>query len=140
MPSSHAQFVAFFSVYITLWMFLRNRHLTPAYRYGLSTLALTAAICISLSRVYLSYHTPKQVLAGTSVGVLLGITWYLFTGFVRSTPLRFAGRRVWEWVMWFGGFLWAKDMCLDVDLVEHDWNVWNSRVNGVSGNSKVKVR
>ncbi|KAJ1555287.1 hypothetical protein HK405_002809, partial [Cladochytrium tenue] len=50
MPSSHAQFMAFFAVQASL---------------------------LVIFRVHLYYHTTAQVLTGLHIGVLLGVIWFL---------------------------------------------------------------
>ncbi|MBZ3889515.1 Dolichyldiphosphatase 1 [Sciurus carolinensis] len=59
MPSSHSQFMWFFSVYSFLFLYLR---------------------------VYLLYHTWSQVLYGGIAGSLMAIAWFVFTQEV-LTPL-----------------------------------------------------
>ncbi|TKA61722.1 hypothetical protein B0A49_09999, partial [Cryomyces minteri] len=72
MPSSHAQFVFFFSVSLTLFLLLRHNpyalHASPTHiptsfaeRALLSLAALASAAAVAGSRIYLNYHTPKQV-------------------------------------------------------------------------------
>ncbi len=38
---------------------------------------------VCLSRIYLAYHTPNQVLAGVSIGILTGISWSTFLVFMK---------------------------------------------------------
>ena len=74
MPSSHAQFVAYFSISLTLFLILRHTPpkrpipshtpLSMVTRVGLSILAMACAFLVAWSRIYLNYHTPKQVLVG----------------------------------------------------------------------------
>ncbi|XP_064027319.1 dolichyldiphosphatase 1 isoform X2 [Pogoniulus pusillus] len=59
MPSSHAQFIWFFSVYSFLFLYLR---------------------------VYLLYHTWSQVLYGGVAGSIMAIAWFAFTQEI-LTPL-----------------------------------------------------
>ena len=98
MPSSHAQFVAFFSITLTLFLLFRHvPHPTETHtpftffqRLLLSILALASAAAVASSRIYLNYHTPKQVLVGCAAGAVFAIVWFGFT-----TYLRRAG-----WVDW----------------------------------------
>ncbi|CAH1271482.1 DOLPP1 [Branchiostoma lanceolatum] len=82
MPSSHAQFMWFFSTYIVLFLYVRLhqsytstllenmwKHLTAVGVFLLSML-------VSYSRVYLRYHTTVQVAAGAAAGIPLGIVWF----------------------------------------------------------------
>ena len=76
MPSSHAQFVAFFAVYLGLWVVVRHdpwknteskTHVpTPMWqRVGLALLAMGGAVAVAQSRMYVlrpKYHPNGQVL------------------------------------------------------------------------------
>uniref|UniRef100_A0A673TQW7 Dolichyldiphosphatase n=1 Tax=Suricata suricatta TaxID=37032 RepID=A0A673TQW7_SURSU len=92
MPSSHSQFMWFFSVYSFLFLYLRMhqtnnaRFLDLLWRHVLSLGLLTAAFLVSYSRVYLLYHTWSQVLCGGLAGSLMAIAWFAFTQEV-LTPL-----------------------------------------------------
>ncbi|KAM6215178.1 dolichyldiphosphatase 1 [Rhynchocyon petersi] len=92
MPSSHSQFMWFFSVYSFLFLYLRMhqtnnaRFLDLLWRHVLSLGLLTAAFLVSYSRVYLLYHTWSQVLYGGIAGSLMAIAWFVFTQEV-LTPL-----------------------------------------------------
>ncbi|TEA29610.1 hypothetical protein DBR06_SOUSAS510192, partial [Sousa chinensis] len=85
MPSSHSQFMWFFSVYSFLFLYLRMhqtnnaRFLDLLWRHVLSLGLLTVA-------VYLLYHTWSQVLYGGIAGGLMAIAWFVFTQEV-LTPL-----------------------------------------------------
>ncbi|XP_060010108.1 dolichyldiphosphatase 1 isoform X2 [Lagenorhynchus albirostris] len=92
MPSSHSQFMWFFSVYSFLFLYLRMhqtnnaRFLDLLWRHVLSLGLLTVAFLVSYSRVYLLYHTWSQVLYGGIAGGLMAIAWFVFTQEV-LTPL-----------------------------------------------------
>jgi dolichyldiphosphatase len=76
MPSSHAQFVAFFAVYLGLWVVVRHdpwknteskTHVpTPMWqRVGLALLAIGGAVAVAQSRMYaleLDYRPVERVL------------------------------------------------------------------------------
>lgn len=130
MPSSHAQFVSFFS--ITLALFLLFRHVphptdthTPftfVQRLILSILALVSAALVAVSRIYLSYHTPKQVLVGCLAGTIFAVLWFGFT-----TYLRRAG-----WVEWIletdlARLFRVRDLVIQEDLVDSGWARWVER-------------
>ncbi|XP_032905236.1 dolichyldiphosphatase 1 isoform X2 [Amblyraja radiata] len=59
MPSSHSQFIWFFSIYSLLFLYLR---------------------------VYLMYHSWSQVIYGVIAGGVMGATWFIFTQEI-LTPL-----------------------------------------------------
>ncbi|XP_078185336.1 dolichyldiphosphatase 1 isoform X1 [Callithrix jacchus] len=92
MPSSHSQFMWFFSVYSFLFLYLRMhqtnnaRFLDLLWRHVLSLGLLAAAFLVSYSRVYLLYHTWSQVLYGGIAGGLMAVAWFIFTQEV-LTPL-----------------------------------------------------
>ncbi len=72
MPSSHAQFVAFFAVYIGLWVVVRHdpwkaneskTHVpTPMWqRVGLAIAAMAGAVAVAQSRMYVSNLTVAMI-------------------------------------------------------------------------------
>ncbi|CAK4029996.1 related to CAX4 [Lecanosticta acicola] len=95
MPSSHAQYVGFFSVYLTLFLLFRHdphnhpnaskSHVpTPLWqRLGLALLSIACAAAVAQSRIYLNYHTPRQVYIGVTAGVVCAIGWFIVTSFAR---------------------------------------------------------
>ncbi|EME48147.1 hypothetical protein DOTSEDRAFT_147397 [Dothistroma septosporum NZE10] len=95
MPSSHAQFVAYFSAFLTLFLLFRhdpnnhphasNTHLPiPLWqRLGLAALSLVSAAAVAQSRIYLNYHTPKQVYIGIGAGVSCAAAWFVVTSAAR---------------------------------------------------------
>ncbi|KAI5743853.1 dolichyldiphosphatase 1 [Diaphorina citri] len=85
MPSSHAQFMWFFSTYILCFVVVRLRYNNSTYKYEsywkgfivLSSLLLTCIV--SYSRIYLLYHTWNQILYGAIIGSILGTGWFIVT-------------------------------------------------------------
>ena len=141
MPSSHAQFMAFFSIYLTLFLLLRHRPSTPplgrsltakfldsiypspeAQRYLASAGAVLLATLVAFSRTYLNYHTSRQVLIGCSAGVTSGIAWFLVTSLARSDGL-LAVLLDLELCKW----LRLRDLVVEEDLVECGWKEWEKR-------------
>ncbi|XP_077161521.1 dolichyldiphosphatase 1 [Paroedura picta] len=92
MPSSHSQFMWFFSVYSFLFLYLRMhqtnnaRFLDLLWRHVLSVFLLTVAFLVSYSRVYLMYHTWSQVTYGGVVGSMMAGLWFVITQEI-LTPL-----------------------------------------------------
>ena len=130
MPSSHAQFVAFFSVSLTLFLLIRHApspSLThtpfPIWQRGLlSIVACLCAAAVALSRIYLSYHTPKQVLVGCAAGAISAIVWFAITSILRS----------YGWIEWaldtkLAEMLRFRDLVITEDLVDAGWGRWVDR-------------
>ena len=127
MPSSHAQFVAYFSLSLTLFLLLRHRP-TPSsthtplsfpLRLFLSVLSISSAGTVAVSRVYLNYHTPKQVLVGFGAGAIFAIAWFIFT-----TLLRTSGTLDILLDTWLARELRLRDLVTTEDLVQSGWLRW----------------
>ena len=130
MPSSHAQFVAFFAVNLSLFLLFRHvPHPTETHtpfsfgqRLALSVAALASAAAVAGSRIYLSYHTPKQVLVGCAAGATFAVLWFGVTAFLRRTG----------WVEWFldtylARLFRVRDLVIQEDLVDSGWARWVER-------------
>jgi dolichyldiphosphatase len=130
MPSSHSQFVTFFS--ISLGLFLLLRHVpTPSTTHSpssliervfLSCVACLCAAAVVISRVYLNYHTPKQVIVGCAAGAFSAIAWFMVTTYLRR----------YGWVEWALGMrvaeiLRMRDLVVTEDLVDAGWVRWQDR-------------
>ncbi|KAK0894012.1 hypothetical protein LTR02_012509 [Friedmanniomyces endolithicus] len=133
MPSSHAQFVAFFSAFLTLFLLFRhNPHHphasstdapTPYWqRLSLALLSMVSAGAVAQSRVYLYYHTPRQVYVGLLAGVLCAVAWFAVTSAARH----------WRWVdealdTSLARWLRLRDLVVNEDLVDAGWERWELR-------------
>ncbi|OBA16906.1 uncharacterized protein OGAPODRAFT_38952, partial [Ogataea polymorpha] len=85
MPSSHAQFMAFFVTYMSLRMFLQWP--TPVERstkIGLSVLLVAAQVLVCYSRLYFEYHDLAQIWVGTLLGQVLGSLCFLVVALLRD--------------------------------------------------------
>ncbi|RGB33524.1 hypothetical protein C1646_625241 [Rhizophagus diaphanus] len=74
MPSSHAQFISYFATFASIYLitFHNNSRKFPII------LGLIIFSClVSYSRVYLIYHTTKQVIVGNIFGLTFAIFWYI---------------------------------------------------------------
>ena len=141
MPSSHAQFLAFYSTSLILFLLFRHRPQTIStkastkepfpyslypsaniQRFLVSGIALVLAACVALSRIYLNYHTARQVLVGCSTGALSAVSWFLFTNWLRHTGLLhfLINLELCKWLR-------LRDLVVEEDLVESGWREWNSR-------------
>lgn len=130
MPSSHSQYVAFFALSLTFFLLLRHvpnqtspyASSTFAERAALSVLACIGSAAVSVSRVYLNYHTPRQVLAGYAAGVIFAIFWFFFT-----TYLRRAGWIDWALDTQLARMARVRDLVVSEDLVEAGWQRWEAK-------------
>ncbi|KAI9778313.1 MAG: hypothetical protein M1816_004134 [Peltula sp. TS41687] len=152
MPSSHAQFVAYFAATLALFLLLRHQprpspsptHLTqpsrvsapksktssqnnhPPLSWGLRAtfagLALLGAVAVAVSRVYLRYHTPKQVAVGCAAGLACAVGWFAFTGWLRRMGVVDALLES-EVVRLFR----VRDLVVTEDLSEAGWERWEGR-------------
>ena len=133
MPSSHAQFVAFFATYLSLFVLLRHNphhehasstHLpTPLWqRAGLALAAFGGAAAVAQSRLYLYYHTPKQVYLGCAAGALCAVGWFALTEMARHYGLV-------DWALDtpLAKWLRLRDLVVNEDLVDAGWERWEMR-------------
>lgn len=92
MPSSHSQFMWFFATYVIYFVFIRLHHmnnnttLENVWKAVITFSCVSLAVLVTISRVYLQYHTWRQVLFGALVGFLFGSVWFALTYLV-FTPL-----------------------------------------------------
>lgn len=134
MPSSHAQFVAFFSLSLTLFLLFRHVPKQPTSshtplsfmsRVVLSGIALAIAGLVAWSRIYLNYHTPKQVLVGVSAGLIISAAWFVITTIVRRTGLL-------SWVLDqpITRLFRMRDLVVEEDLCQSGWEKWEVKRAG----------
>jgi len=140
MPSSHSQFVSFFSVSLALFLLLRHQPsvghhngagaaIYPTYKQStllerllLSILALAGAASVCASRIYLSYHTPKQVMVGVLAGAVFALVW-----FVSTTILRRSGWVEWSLDTQLARLVRLRDLIVTEDLQDAGWARWDER-------------
>lgn len=75
-PSSHSQYMCFFSMYCTLLATRRLQFDDEFRRTFVALLPWPFALTVMYSRVYLGYHTTPQIIAGGSLGMILGAGWF----------------------------------------------------------------
>lgn len=150
MPSSHAQFVAFWSLSLALFLLVRHRprprprddgrvdgpdghdqhdqrdqhdHDAAPWsrraRLAVSLAALALAALVAWSRVYLGYHSPRQVLAGALVGALCAAAWFAATALLRRSG----------WLAWVldtrpAAALRLRDLAVHEDVCQAGWEKW----------------
>ncbi|CAH2104797.1 unnamed protein product [Euphydryas editha] len=82
MPSSHAQFVWFFSIYVLYFFAIRLHHInnnsiiSALWRIIIVGSCLILSLIVSIGRVYLHYHTTAQVIVGGIIGVIFATIWF----------------------------------------------------------------
>ncbi|RDW89174.1 acid phosphatase haloperoxidase-2 [Coleophoma cylindrospora] len=145
MPSSHAQFVSFFSISLTLFLLLRHtppKRPTPTHtplsmveRVGLSALALGNASLVAWSRTYLSYHTNKQVLVGCLAGTLSAVVWFIIT-----TAIRRSGLLLYILDHPFTRLFRMRDLVVEEDLAQSGWEKWESKRASRTKATSTKVK
>lgn len=132
MPSSHAQFVAYFSITLTLFLLFRHtppKQPTPLHkpldlptRIVLSILALLSAASVAWSRTYLNYHTEKQVLVGCAAGAVTAVLWFFAT-----TMLRKMGLLGWILGTPIVRHFRMRDLVVEEDLCQAGWEKWERK-------------
>uniref|UniRef100_A0A0K8TNR3 Dolichyldiphosphatase n=1 Tax=Tabanus bromius TaxID=304241 RepID=A0A0K8TNR3_TABBR len=123
MPSSHSQFIWFFSTYVTLFVVIRLHHMNnnaPLERAArflvlLTSWILTALVCIS--RIYLRYHSWAQVIVGSIVGMLTGGSWFCLIHIVLSPMFP----HIVSWKI--SEFLLLRDMTLIPNILWFEYTV-----------------
>jgi len=87
MPSSHSQFMFFFTTYTVLFLLKRLHHNSPLEKVVRGVVIALCSIVTALvcyGRIYLLYHTISQVVIGALIGALYGIVWFLFVHVILS--------------------------------------------------------
>jgi dolichyldiphosphatase len=135
MPSSHAQFVAFWSVYVALFLLRRytppkvmgyrsstHRPWSLGERVGVVLVGFGMAGLTAWSRVYLGYHSPRQVVWGSTAGAVIAVAWYVVVGVVRDTAL-------WGWALEhpLSRRMRVRDLIIEEDMCQAGWEKWEDR-------------
>ncbi|KAK3359998.1 phosphatidic acid phosphatase type 2/haloperoxidase [Lasiosphaeria hispida] len=152
MPSSHAQFACFWAVALSLFLLVRHRPRHPpapvpgkdakgrtpsrlaaieryahepwslAQRTLVSGGAVTLAGLVGWSRVYLGYHTGKQVLVGCAAGSVSAVAWFAVTYVARET-----GLLAWALEVPVARWFRLRDLVVEEDLCQAGWEKWEGR-------------
>ncbi|KAM0558538.1 hypothetical protein ACHAPJ_004733 [Fusarium lateritium] len=137
MPSSHAQFVAFWSVSLALFLLVRHkpprvlrgradsslhRPWSVLERVAVSVVGAAIAAATAWSRVYLNYHTPKQVVVGSVAGVVSAVGWFVIVAIARQTG----------WLSWaletpLARAFRVRDLVVEEDMCQAGWEKWEER-------------
>ncbi|KAK4127800.1 PAP2-domain-containing protein [Parathielavia appendiculata] len=174
MPSSHAQFVVYWAVALSLFLTVRHRPraqagfagggraesggakqgkgepalrdvhraykegglaaasvsieayahapLTLTQRAMVSASVMVVAALVAWSRVYLGYHTVRQVLAGCVAGAGCGAAWFAVTYMLRET-----GWLAWALELPPARWFRIRDLVVAEDLCQAGWEKWEER-------------
>ena len=145
MPSSHAQFVAYFSAFLLLFMLFRHdphnhphasgTHVPIPYwqRVLLSVAAIVCAAAVAQSRIYLNYHRPRQVYVGVAAGIACATAWFIAIGVARKYG-------VIDWLLDLPPARWARlrDLVINEDLVDAGWERWEKRRQARASNGDLQ--
>ncbi|KAH7188585.1 uncharacterized protein B0J16DRAFT_337533 [Fusarium flagelliforme] len=137
MPSSHAQFVAFWSVSLALFLLVRHnpprvlkgranssvhRPWSIAERIAVSMAGAAIAAATAWSRVYLNYHTPKQVVVGCTAGAVSAVGWFVIVAVMRQT-----GWLGWALETSLARAFRVRDLVVEEDMCQAGWEKWEER-------------
>ena len=153
MPSSHAQFAGFWALTMALFLLVRyeskkssmafttskaasgaaavgtvtswhkRTSLSLFERIAASIAAFVVAFFIAWSRVYLHYHTPRQVLVGFAAGLVVGAGWFGVTSLAR-----FTGLLAWGLQLPPAQYLRFRDLALEADPLQPGWEKWQAQL------------
>lgn len=131
MPSSHAQFVAYWSVFLALFLLVRHvpankskssRPWSLVERVAVTATCGVLAAATAWSRVYLGYHTTKQVLVGSAVGAFTAVAWFVVT-----TVARKIGLLGWALDTPLAKMLRVRDLVVEEDMCQAGWEKWEDK-------------
>ncbi|KAF9096818.1 Dolichyldiphosphatase 1 [Mortierella sp. AM989] len=120
MPSSHSQFMAYFSTYMVILMFRRGIEPGAIIPQLVCAAVVIWSGLVVYSRVHLFYHTWQQVAAGTICGCAFALIYYqIVNRIVRPMGIL-------EWIVdhpW-AKLLHIKDTDAIPDLAKFEWEMW----------------
>ncbi|KAH6626210.1 hypothetical protein B0J18DRAFT_134854 [Chaetomium sp. MPI-SDFR-AT-0129] len=99
-----------------------HTHWTLPQRFLVSAGAVLVAALVAWSRVYLGYHTVRQVLAGCAAGVVCGVGWFTATYVLRET-----GLLAWGLETPPARWLRIRDLVVVEDLPQAGWEKWEGK-------------
>lgn len=123
MPSAHSQFMGFVAGYAILKLWLQVTSLRKQTKAASSVAAVVLVALVAFSRVYLYYHTAKQVVYGVLLGVAIGVSWFLVVCLMREVGLV-------DWVLeWrVSKMLYMKDSFSSSPVtLQDEYEMWVAR-------------
>ena len=112
-----------------------HTHWTTTQRAGASAGALVVAALVAWSRVYLGYHSVRQVVAGCVAGAGCGAAWFAVTYVLRET-----GVLAWGLEMPVARWFRVRDLVVGEDLCQAGWEKWEERRRGVVERERERER
>ncbi|KAL8418267.1 hypothetical protein RB594_001759 [Gaeumannomyces avenae] len=91
-------------------------------RLAASAVAFGLAGLVAWSRVYLGYHTTRQVLVGLAAGLASAAAWFALTAAARS-----CGLLGWAVGLPAARLLRLRDLVVEEDLCQAGWEKWEER-------------
>lgn len=124
MPSAHAQFAAFTGISAVCFLLARGcpSSVPPPLRATVAAAAVVGSSVIAAARVYLGYHTPRQVLAGYTAGAVAAVAWVGATVWARRAGLL-------TWMLGWPLMRWmqVRDLLPELEPAAAGWQVWEAR-------------
>ncbi|KAF9038497.1 hypothetical protein BJ165DRAFT_1531586 [Panaeolus papilionaceus] len=122
-PSSHSQYMAYFTAFLTCHLYFRHRFTSSGYvlldklwRASVYSALFAWTGAVAYSRYYLGYHTPYQILWGLIIGAVLGISLYILAILIpQRAPSSFLGQ--------IKAFLLDNPVSVWVQLRD-GWSIW----------------
>ncbi|AEO56231.1 hypothetical protein MYCTH_2300923 [Thermothelomyces thermophilus ATCC 42464] len=99
-----------------------HSHWTMAQRVVVSAGALLVAGLVAWSRVYLGYHTVRQVVAGSAAGAGCAAAWFAVTYLMRET-----GMVAWALELPPARWFRMRDLVVEEDLCQAGWEKWQEK-------------
>lgn len=99
-----------------------HSHWTMGQRVAVSAGALLVAGLVAWSRVYLGYHTVRQVVAGCAAGAGCAAAWFAVTYLMRET-----GVLAWALELPPARWLRIRDLVVEEDLCQAGWEKWEEK-------------
>ncbi|EAQ90585.1 hypothetical protein CHGG_02520 [Chaetomium globosum CBS 148.51] len=99
-----------------------HSHWTLGQRVVVSGGGLFVAGLVAWSRVYLGYHSVRQVLAGCAAGAGCAVAWFAVTYLMREM-----GLVAWALDMPLARWLRMRDLVVVEDLCQAGWEKWEER-------------
>ena len=103
----------------------RDRPWSVLERALVSVLGVVVAALVAWSRIYLGYHTTRQVLVGTGAGVVSALAWFFFTA-----ELRRSGWLHWGLQTRLARALRTRDLIVMEDMCQAGWEKWEEHRDG----------